>query len=72
MKVLIDSGSSGNYISASACSAWGLVSMLDEDNEEEVTLANGAKVQTEGHVQFQLRCGEYRRMIHARVFPLLH
>ena len=46
--------------------------MLDEDNEEEVTLANGAKVQTEGHVQFQLRCGEYRRMVHARVFPLLH
>ena len=72
VKVLIDSGSSRNYISASACTAWGLVPMLDEDNEEEVTLANGAKVQTEGHVQFQLRCGEYRRMIHARVFPLLH
>ena len=54
MKVLIDLGSSSNYISASAYTAWGLVSMLNEDNEEEVTLANGAKVQTEGHVQFQL------------------
>ena len=72
VKVFIDSGSSGNYISASACTAWGLVPMVNEDNEEEVTPANGAKVQIEGHIQFQLRCGEYRRMIHARVFPLLH
>ena len=46
--------------------------MLHEDNEEEVTLANGAKEQTEGHVQFQLQCGEYKRIIYARVFPLLH
>ena len=72
VKVLIDLGSSGNYISALACTARGLVPMLDEDNKEEVTLANGAKVQTEGHVQFQLQCGEYKRMIHVRVFPLLH
>ena len=54
VKVLIDSGSSGNYISASACTGWGLGPMLDEDNEKEFTLANGAKVQTKGHVQFQL------------------
>ena len=72
VRVLIDSRSSNNYISALAYTAWGLVLMLDEDNEEGVTLAHGAKVQTEGHVQFQLQCGEYKRMTHARVFPLLH
>ena len=52
MKALTDSGSFGNYISALACTTWGVVPMLDEGNEEEVALANGAKLHLEGHVQF--------------------
>ena len=48
--VLVDSGSSSNHISASACTAWGLVPILDKDNEEGVTLANDAKVQTKGRI----------------------
>ena len=71
VKVLIYSGSKGNYISASTNTAWAVVPMPNENNEE-VTLANVAKVQTEGHVQFQMQCGEFKGTIHPKVFPLLH
>ena len=39
---------------------------------EEVALANGSRLQTEGRVQFTLRCGNYKERVLARVFPDLH
>jgi len=70
-RVLLDSGSTGNFISTHFVTAVGL--QVQPDPEwEEVTLADGSKLRTEGRVQFQLRCGGYKGKILARVFPNLH
>ncbi|MCG8615556.1 MAG: ABC transporter permease, partial [Desulfobacterales bacterium] len=39
---------------------------------QEITLADGSKLKTEGRVQFTLQCGGYKEKILARVFPDLH
>ena len=40
-----------------------------EDQSEELKMADGTVVKTEGRVQFVLKCGGYRGQISARVFP---
>ena len=40
-----------------------------EDQAEELKMADGTMVKTEGRVQFVLKCGGYRGQISARVFP---
>ena len=70
-RVLLDSGSTGNFISTQFVAAVGL--RVQPDPEwEEVTLADGSKLRTEGRVQFTLRCGNYKERVLTRVFPDLH
>ena len=69
--VLLDSGSTGNFISTQFVAAVGLQVQSDPD-WQEITLADGTKLKTEGQVQFTLRCGGYKGKICARVFPNLH
>ena len=70
-RVLLDSGSTGNFISTQFVAAVGLKVQPDPE-WEEVTLADGSKLRTEGRVQFTLQCGNYKEWILARVFPDLH
>ena len=67
----MDSGSTGNYIDAQECA----VRKLQVENEEaveELRLANGSTVKTEGRVRVHVRCGEYRGTVYARVFPRMN
>ena len=70
-RVLLDSGSTGNFISTQFVAAVGLKVQPDPE-WEEITLADGSRLKTEGRVQFMLRCGGYKGRILARVFPNLH
>ena len=71
MKVLIDSGATGNFITDGLVTAWELPTELEEDHQE-LKLADGSTVQAAGRVQFNLQCGAYKAKITARVFPNLH
>ena len=62
------SGSIGNYIDARECTAR-RIKIEAEDQSEELKMADGTVVKTEGRVQFVLKCGGYRGQISARVFP---
>ena len=68
LRVLVDSGSTGNYSDARECTARG-IKIEVEDKPEELKMADGTMVQTEGRVQFVLKCGGYRGKISAWVFP---
>ena len=68
MRVMVDSGSTGNYIDARECTAR-RIKIEAEDRSEELKMADGTVVKTEGRVQFVLKCGGYRGQISARVFP---
>ena len=68
LRVLVDSGSTGNYIDARECAARRL-KIEAEDQPEELKMADGTVVKTEGRVQLKLKCGGYRGDISARVFP---
>ena len=68
MRVLVDSGSTGNYIDARECTER-RIKIEAEDRSEELKMADGTVVKTEGRVQFILKCGGYRGQISARVFP---
>ena len=70
-RVLLDSGSTGNFVSSQFVAAVGLCVQPDPE-WEEISLADGSKLKTEGRVQFTLRCGGYKGKILARVFPNLH
>ena len=51
LKVFIDSGSIGNYISAQECAARGLhIDLGRACDREELRMANGSVVKTEGSV----------------------
>ena len=67
VKVLIDSGATGNFISDHIVTALDLA-VMPEAQHEELTLADGSVVKAAGFVQFWLRCGEYNGRITARVF----
>ena len=68
MRVLVDSGSTGNYIDAQECAARGM-KIEAEDQAEELKMADGTMVKTKGRVQFVLKCGEYRGQISTWLFP---
>ena len=40
-----------------------------EEKPEELKMADGTVVKTEGRVQLKLKCGGYRGNVSARVFP---
>lgn len=71
IRVLLDSGATGNFVSTQFVAAIGL-SVQPDPEWEEVTLADGSTLKTEGRVQFTMRCGGYKSQILARVFPNLH
>lgn len=71
IKVLMDSGATGNFISDRVVTALEL-QIEPEDNEDELTLADGSLVKARGRVQFQLHCGRFKQMVSARIFPNLH
>ncbi len=71
VRILLDSGSTGNFVSAQVCTALKLKIEKDEA-PEELSLADGSMTQTEGRVQFKFKCGEYVGTVRAGVFPHLH
>ena len=62
MCVLVDSGSIGNYIDARECIAR-RIKIEVEDQAEELKMADGTVVKTEGRVQSVLKCGGYRGQV---------
>ena len=67
-RFLIDSGSTGNYISAQVCAAH-KVKVEEDPYPDQLTMADGTKTQTEGKVQLKFKCGGYRGTVQAKVFP---
>ena len=68
MRVLMIFVSIGNYIDARECATRG-IKIEEEDQAEELRMADDTVVKTEGRVQFVLKCGGYRGDISARAFP---
>ena len=64
--MLIDSGATGNYVSAQECTAR---KIEKEENGKELTMADGSKVKTISQVRLNVRCGGYHGIVEARVFP---
>ena len=71
IRVLLDSGSTGNYISDKIAQDFNLI-INAEEGSEQLTLADGSKVQAQGYVSFRLRCGQFISQVIARVFPNMH
>ena len=69
--VLLDSGSTGNFVSDDLVHSLNM-EVIQETPEDELTLADGSKLGTQGQVCFLLRRGDYKTKITARVFPQLH
>ena len=70
IRVLIDSGATGNFISDELVIALRL-RVVPEAHFAELTLADGSIVKAAGTVQFKLCYGNYKGEITARVFPNL-
>ena len=60
----MDSGSTGNYIDVQEWAARG-IKVEAEDKAEDLKMAGGSMIRTEGHVQFTLKCGGYKNEIYA-------
>ena len=71
LKMLLDSGATGNFVSDAMVTALGLP-VREEEDFHELTLADGTVVPTTGYVQIVMNCGDYKGRIAARVFPNLH
>ena len=71
MKILLDSGATGNFVSDAMVSALGLP-VQEEEDFHELMLADGTVMPTAGYVQFVMNCVDYKGRIMARVFPNLH
>ena len=69
--MLIDLGSTGNYLSAQCQTVLDLEEKPKGDFER-LTLADGSEVHAQGYIQFVLHCGNYKAKVLARVFPNLH
>ena len=67
---LVDSGSTGNYIS-DQCLATLNVPVVPEDEHENLMLADGSVVQAQGYAQFMLRCGDFKCPIIASVVRIV-
>ena len=68
VEMLVDSGSTGNYVSAQVCTACKLKTEKDPHGEE-LHMADGSTVKIEDRVQVRIRCGQYKAVIQAKVFP---
>ena len=68
VSILLDSGSTGNFVGAQTCTQMKL-KVEDDTHAEELKMADGTTIKTQGKVQIQLRCGAYRGVIQAKVFP---
>ena len=55
VRMLIDSGTTGNYVSAQECIAR-KIKIEKEKNGKELTMADGSKVKTIGRVRLSVRC----------------
>ena len=66
--MLIDSGTTRNYVSAQECAAR-KIKIEKEKNGKELTMADGSKVKTISHVRLNVRCGGYHGIVEAGVFP---
>ena len=66
--MLIDSGATGNYISAQKCAAR-RIKIEKEQEDKELTMADGSSVKTFGRVRLNVKCGGYQGIVEARVFP---
>ena len=66
--MLIDSGATGNYVSAQECAVRGIKIEKEKDGKE-LTIADGLKVKTIGRVRLNVKCGGYHGIVEARVFP---
>ena len=70
VSILLDSGSTGNFVGAQTCTQMKL--KVEEDGHaEELKMADGTTVMTQGKVQVQLQCGAHRGVVQAKVFPSL-
>ena len=67
-RFLLDSGSTGNYISAQVCTAH-RVKVEEDPYPDQLTMADGSKTTTQGRVQLRFKCGEYQGTVQAKVFP---
>ena len=67
-RLLLDSGSTGNYISAQVCADHRIPIKVDP-NPDRLTMAEGTTTKTEGQVQVQIKCGGYKGIVRAKVFP---
>ena len=57
-RFLIDSGLTGNYVSAQVCAA-NKVKVEEDPYPDQLTMADGTKTQTEGKVQIRFKYGGY-------------
>ena len=71
VKMLLESGTTGNFILDAMATALKL-QVQDDEDFHELTLANGTVMPIAGYVQFIMNCGDYKGKIVARVFPNLH
>ena len=70
VKVLLDLGTTGNFISDAMATALKLKVTSDVDFQD-LMLPDGSQVWAAGYVQFTMNCGGYKGKILARVFPNL-
>ena len=66
--LLIDSGSTGNYISAHVCTV-NKLRKEDDPYPDQLTMADGSQVETTGRVQVQIKSGGYQGIVQAKIFP---
>ena len=62
VRMPIDSGATGNYVSAQECAAR-KIKIEKEENGKELTMADGSKVKTTGRVRLSIRCGGYHGIV---------
>ena len=71
VKMLLDSGATGNFI-LDAMGATLKMQIHEDEDFHELLLANGTIMPTAGYVQFVMDCWDYECKIMAKVFPNLH
>ena len=60
VSMLLDSGSTVKYVSAQTCTVLG-IHIEEEPTNEELQLADGSPVTTQGRVKLQIKCGKYKK-----------
>ena len=55
----MDLGSTGNYIDARYCAS-GRINFEGDNHADDLNMADGTMVRTEGRVQIIFKCGGYR------------